>query len=126
MGRTIVGRFLLAALVQIAAAIALANFRDSGPAPAITVRNATSFGLTLHRAGLEPVRHPQRVPPRGEVTISDGEDSMLGPYLADGCTVGDLVASDRLGREVARDGPGLCIGDTGTIVPRGRAPAATP
>ena len=44
--------------------------------------------------------------------VEVGED---GPLLKDGCTVGEVIARDLAGREIARRPPPLCLGDVWVV-----------
>jgi hypothetical protein len=93
--------------------------------PAILAENRTLGALTF-----ELIVGDLRLPGMGE--ISAGRSGLIllsrgtgidAPYLdANGCTKGDFIAYDANRLEVARHGPGLCLGQTWVIASQHGSP----
>lgn len=106
----------------LAAAIVLAGCTFIWEEPdlgtrAVTVTNQTAETLTFEVFGAGEWRDlPLSLPPGRSGAVLFGTD-LVEPSLrtVNGCTEGDLVATDTDGREIARHPPPLCDGDTWTI-----------
>jgi hypothetical protein len=93
----------------------------------VTVRNETNEPLSfvIDLGGGDTIPDLQDLAPSDWQAIFDYVDlaSETSTVGHDGCSTVDVVAYAPDGREVARHGPGLCLGDTWVI--SGAGPAAT-
>jgi hypothetical protein len=98
-------------LAIAALALAITGCNDSGRTATVWVGNNTD--VTLHFAIIDAHGKPfelRKEAAPGEL-IGLIEGSLLSPdagIMIDACTLGDLIAYDPAGREVARHPPGLC------------------
>jgi hypothetical protein len=114
-GRRIWLRALLVALIASVALAVASCDRFVG----IAVHNNTTVPLHFYVGGVNGAAYPltAQVPPGDTFNVISRGDFDPGSLITrKGCTVGDLVALDPTGREVARKAPPLCADDTWTVV----------
>jgi hypothetical protein len=110
-------------LVAVALAFTLASCSDVSRTDAVWVVNNTHVTLhfTIIKLDGKPFDLTDEVPPGELVGLLSGFQLDSDSLGLNRCTVGDLIAYDPNGREVARHPPGLCARtkDVWTIAPLG-------
>jgi hypothetical protein len=102
------------------------GFQEGRSETGVVAENHTTVTLTFEmpRGALSAFTLGSLPPGRSGLLISE---VALGPYsllATNGCSKYDIVAYDPDGREVARRGPGLCMGDTWVVeIPASAAPS---
>jgi hypothetical protein len=95
---------------------------------AIRIDNRTGFELTfmmhIDGAWLE-LGAPIGANATGNILGTLGDVSHSRVLRPDGCTIGDVVAFQDDGVEVARHPPPLCLGETWAVTPAAGIPATT-
>jgi hypothetical protein len=113
------GRVVLRLLAfAVAALLVVAGVASCDRFGAITVRNNTTVLLHFYVVGTDGAKFPlvSTVASGASGAVIYGGNFNNGSLITrNGCTVGDLVALDPTGREVARKAPPLCANDTWTV-----------
>jgi hypothetical protein len=106
----VVGCLVSIVIATIFALGLIARFKDAfQEGGSARVRNGTSTALEIRLVGPTRTRVVSNLlaPGSSEQLIRYGDDDFVDKL---GCTVGDAIALDLAGREIARHGPGICYG----------------
>lgn len=104
-------------MVGLVVALAVVACEDPNLGRGIVAENRTDVPLTfVVEAGNERITLSRSVDPGERTALIGG--SGLGEHsrvARNGCAIGDVVAIDPDGREVARHPPPFCVGDTWVV-----------